>query len=71
MRKVLETAVLYSLEFDLLTQPFDNVKEMSLQEFQLIADTMRIKTGKRLGFKFQADNDGLHKPESFLRKKNG
>jgi hypothetical protein len=56
-RKIVESAVLYTINFDLLTPPFDDVKEISLAEMKSIADSNTLKTGKRLGFKFQADRD--------------
>jgi hypothetical protein len=33
------------------------VKILSVHEIQATIDNMKIKTGKRLGFKFQADHD--------------
>lgn len=57
LQKILETAILYSIDFDLLTPPYDNVKEVSVSEFLETTSMMRLKTGKRLGFKFQADHD--------------
>ena len=52
---ILESAIQYTVNFDLLTPPYDNLKEVTIQEFITAIDSMRIKTGKRLGFKFQAD----------------
>ncbi|MBN2174717.1 MAG: hypothetical protein JW731_11330 [Bacteroidales bacterium] len=52
---IIESAIYYTINFDLLTPPYDNVKEVSVQEFIAALDSMQIKTGKRLGFKFQAD----------------
>ncbi len=52
---ILESAIKYTINFDLLTPPYDNLKEVTVQEFISAIDSMRIKTGKRLGFKFQAD----------------
>ncbi len=52
---IVESAIYYTLNFDLLTPPYDNVKMVSVQEFMSTVDSMQIKTGKRLGFKFQAD----------------
>jgi hypothetical protein len=57
--RVIESIVLYSLDFDLLTPPFDSVKEVSVSEIQEAANAMQIKTGKRLGFRFQADTDQI------------
>ncbi len=56
-RKLVESAVMYTINFDLLTPPYDSVKEISLSEMKSIADGYTLKTGKRLGFKFQADKE--------------
>jgi len=55
LRKILETAVLYCLDFDLLLPPYDTVKEVNFGEMQEYSTNMNFKTGKRLGFRFQAD----------------
>lgn len=54
-RLLVESAILYTINFDLLTPPYDSLKEISLIEMKSIADSYSLKTGKRLGFKFQAD----------------
>jgi hypothetical protein len=54
---IIEQAMKYTIDFDLLTPPYDAVKEVRAMEFLTTLDTMRLKTGKRLGFKFQADLD--------------
>ncbi len=55
--EILESSIHYTVNFDLLTPPYDQIKEVTVQEFSAALDSMRIKTGKRLGFKFQADRD--------------
>ena len=55
MEKVIESAVLYSIDFDMFTPPYERVQEISIAEINSTALTMR--TGKRLGFTFQADSD--------------
>jgi hypothetical protein len=57
MVKILESAVLYCLDFDLFTPPYDEVKVVSLAQVLETSATMSVKTGKRLGFRYQADND--------------
>jgi hypothetical protein len=57
IRKIIESAIEYTLNFDLLTPAFDSIKEVSVDEIQTTADNIKLKTGKRLGFKFQADHD--------------
>ncbi|MDE5417707.1 hypothetical protein L3049_06775 [Labilibaculum sp. DW002] len=56
LRNIVETAINYSLNFDLLVPPYDNVKIMSVaQMFEKIQNS-KIKTGKRLGFQFKSDD---------------
>jgi len=55
--EVIESAIYYTINFDLLTPPYDQLKEVSVQGFKEVMDSMQIKTGKRLGFKFQADTE--------------
>ncbi len=57
IKKILETAILYSVQFDLLTPPFETIKEMTVEQMKLISESMQLKTGKRLGFRFNADHE--------------
>lgn len=56
---IIESAILYCLDFDLLTPPYDQVKEVRVAEMKEISSNSPVKTGKRLGFRFQADDDSL------------
>ena len=60
IRSIIHSSILYTINFDLLTPPFDNLKEVSQQEMQSQIDTMSIRTGKRIGFRFQADEVGAN-----------
>lgn len=53
--RLVEEILLYTLNFDLLTPPFDTINEVSVEEFHAVSSTRRLRTGKRLGFKFQSD----------------
>ena len=53
--QIIESAVRYTINFDLLTPPYDDVKLVSVTEMMASIDKMKLKTGKRLGFRFQAD----------------
>jgi hypothetical protein len=61
-RQIIESAILYTVNFDLLTPPFENVKEVTVLDLQNTLDSMKIQTGKRLGFKFQGDHEELTYP---------
>ncbi len=54
---ILHSAIEYTLNFDLLTPPYENIKEVSVSEIQATLDSMTLRTGKRLGFRFQADTE--------------
>ena len=56
-QSIVDNLIVYTLGFDLFTPPFDQVKEVSVQEIKTIGDTMQLKTGKRLGFQFSADEN--------------
>ena len=56
VRQIIESAMLYTINFDLLSPPYDQVKLVTVNEMQNSLDNMKITTGKRLGFRFQADN---------------
>ena len=59
IRRIIESSILYSMDFDLLTPHYDTMKVVSVSEVNEVTSAMSIKTGKRLGFKFQADNDHI------------
>lgn len=57
IREIVLSSISYTTNFDLLVPPYDNIKEVTVGEFMSAINSMQIKTGKRLGFKFQADMD--------------
>lgn len=56
MRQVLTSVVLYVLNFDLLAPPYDQVSQVSVEEMKQLEANSMVSTGKRLGFRFQADS---------------
>ncbi|MBK5284021.1 MAG: hypothetical protein JJE25_01340 [Bacteroidia bacterium] len=57
IRSVIESAILYCLDFDLFSPGYESVKEISVQQMLESNFQQKIITGKRLGFRFQADDD--------------
>ena len=55
VQTILESSIRYTINFDLLTPPYENMKEVTVEEMQSVRENMQIRTGKRLGFRFQAD----------------
>ena len=54
-KRILETAINYCVDFDLLTPVYDSIKVVSVSE--RLENSMNLRTGKRLGFRFQVDRD--------------
>ena len=49
---IIQQAILYCMDFDLFTPPYRHVQEISVGQLLNEASGMRLKTGKRVGFKF-------------------
>ena len=56
LKSIVETAVSYSLEFDLLVPPYDDVKIVTVEQIQESRKRSQMRTGKRLGFQFRSDD---------------
>ncbi len=56
LKTFVETAMLYTIEFDLLVPPYDNMKIVSLAQMNEEILYSRVGTGKRLGFVFNSDD---------------
>lgn len=54
--KIIQTAILYAMEFDLLVPPYDHVKIASVAQMNKKIQSSVLQTGKRLGFQFNSDD---------------
>ncbi len=54
--KIIQTAILYAMEFDLLVPPYDHVKIASVAQMNRKIQSSILQTGKRLGFQFNSDD---------------
>jgi hypothetical protein len=59
VRLILESAIRYTCNFDLLTPPYDAMKMITVADIQSTLDNMKMTTGKRLGFRFQGDHEEI------------
>ena len=60
LHDIVESAILYTLNFDLLVPPYDAVKIISLEQMNSKIESARFQTGKRLGFTFNSDDVAAH-----------
>ena len=53
---IIHVSFVYALEFDLFTPPYDVVAKVSVSQMLEMQNNDKLTTGKRLGFKFEAEN---------------
>ena len=56
LKEIIETALQYAIDFDLLVPPYDQVKIATVEQMEVEINHSKIQTGKRLGFKFNSDD---------------
>ncbi len=56
LTEIVERAVGYALDFHLLVPPYDEVKSVTLEQFNTKFEGVKIMTGKRLGYSFNTDD---------------
>jgi hypothetical protein len=59
VRLILESAIRYTCNFDLLTPPYEAMKMITVADIQSSLENMKMTTGKRLGFRFNNDSDEI------------
>lgn len=56
IRHIIQVSFAYALDFDLFMPPYELVHELSVGQMQALGTSLNVSTGKRLGFKFQAED---------------
>lgn len=56
LRQIIEIAIQYSVQFDLLAPPYEQVKVATVDQMVEKMHLSKMKTGKRLGFSFNSDD---------------
>lgn len=56
LRQIIETAIQYCIEFDLLVPPYDQVKMATVDQMRQKISHSKMTTGKRMGFSFNSDD---------------
>lgn len=59
LKGIIYDLMMYAISFDLFTPPFELVKEVSVHEVVERVNSNNLKTGKRLGYRFNADSDDI------------
>ena len=53
---ILEEAICYAINFDLLLPPYEERKRVTVDQFNTKLDNSKFVTGKRLGYDFNVDD---------------
>ena len=56
IKNILNTAIKYALDFDLLVPPYEQVMIASVAQMREKISHSKLRTGKRLGFQFRSDD---------------
>ncbi len=56
LKQIVDTAIAYAIDFDLLVPPYDNMKIITVEQIQQKRNRTPLQTGKRLGFAFRSDD---------------
>ena len=59
LKSIVQSAILYSLDFDLLVPSYDLVNQVSVNQVKQVGEDLKLRTAKRLGFVFQNNNDEI------------
>ena len=51
MRLLVQLSFAFALQFDLYLPPYEFLEEITVAQVQEISDSLKLKTGKRMGFK--------------------
>jgi hypothetical protein len=57
IRGIIESAMIYAIDFDLLVPPYEKVQVLTVQQKMLLSGLRGLETGKRVGFRFQAEQE--------------
>lgn len=56
LRQIIETAIQFSIEFDLLVPNYEQIKMATVEQMKQKISHSKMATGKRLGFTFSSDD---------------
>jgi hypothetical protein len=57
LHEIINKTAIAAIDFELLSPPYQAVEQTTVYELQTLSHSSELKTGKRLGFKFNSDID--------------
>ncbi|MBL7944233.1 MAG: hypothetical protein JNM00_15805 [Flavobacteriales bacterium] len=59
LKSIVNSAILYTLDFDMYTPPYEAMQELTVQDIQILQEHSGLGVAKRLGFRFGLDDSAL------------
>jgi hypothetical protein len=59
LKIIVQMSFAHALDFDLYIPPFEFLDEISVAQIQSIGESLKLQTGKRLGFKMRAEDTDI------------
>ena len=60
LKSILYKSFSFAAQFELLCPPFEMMSEVNVMQINEISSSLNLQTGKRLGFKFSAENEDFY-----------
>ena len=57
LRKIAETAIIYGMEYELETPPYNAVRQVTVSQVQQLDSQLSIQTVKKLGYQFRSEKE--------------
>jgi hypothetical protein len=59
LKIIVQMSFAHALEFDLYIPPFEYLDEISVAQIQTIGESLKLQTGKRLGFRMRSEDTDI------------
>jgi hypothetical protein len=60
MKSIIQSAILYTLDFDMYLPPYETIQQITVDDIQSMNHGIANTTGKRFGFQFGIESTGLN-----------
>lgn len=58
-KKIIQSAILYCLDFDMLVPPYEDVSIITVEQIKMIINKAKFQSAKRLGFQFYKNDTNV------------
>lgn len=59
LKKIIQSAILYCLDFEMLVPPYEDVSIISVEQIKMIINKAKFQSAKRMGFQFYKNDTSI------------